>query len=531
MSSPIFTVEESEFTIDGEKYDVSQVHLSSALNGIPVCSVGMYLGGSNSDNSTNVIPLSLAELQDKYKKLQEKAIKLASCNFKIILVSSDLDSDFNTSLDLKNWLLISVGMTPISTTAGFNINCTIVHPAYRLSLFLGTISIGTGMLDFNDKVEDVADPIKASELALDTCIEANEDQPEQYMPDINDITKASLKTLDEIESQIKESLNTVKENIKLLLKWDTSYTDAQSSILGEAQLPAFTDGIKYALLTTWTYSLFNQSYWDVLVGIISPEFGLEVIPTYDQETLSVGPAFPWKDTDQSHIDLPESMCENISFPGKDPDPLFGYIAQSDGEIPAGGLITLSEASTKKTISLPSQYAFIPSKPISSVGRIRKVQLPNWLSIAREYTARGKNSKGSITVGQGYDNKQSQMQASGSSGADELLKEIATGIMLHLSNLFTLEYKSGVQAVIQCPFFTGIKDNTLYAGKRIKLLTEDGKHLFTGSICAVNHSIDCSSSTATTNISLSHCVFSDADSEVLGKPPFAPYYSIDGVVVW
>lgn len=530
MSSPIFTVKESEFTIDGEKYDVSFVNLSAVLNGIPVCIIGMYLGGSNSDNSTNVIPLSLAELQDKYKKLQEKAIKLVSCNFKITLVSSDLGSDFNTSLDLKNWLLTSVGMTPISTTAGFQINCNIVHPAYRLSLFLGTISVGTGMLDFNDKVEDVTDPIQASILALDTCIAANEDQPEQYMPFTEKITNASLKTLDEIESQIKESLTKVRENIKLL-KWDTSYTDAQSGILGGAQLSAFQDGIKYALLTTWTYSLFNQSYWDILVGIIAPEFGLEIIPTYDQETLSVGPAFPWKDTDQSHINLSESMCCNISFPGKDPDPLFGYIAQSDGEIPAGGFITLSEASTKKTVSLPSQYAFIPNTPTSSVGRIRKVQLPSWLSIAREYTAQGKNSKGSITVGQGYDDKQSQMQASGGSGADELLAEIATGIMLHLSNLFTLEYKSGTHAVIQCPFFTGIKGNTLYAGKRIKLLTEDGKHLFTGSIIAVTHSIDCTVSTAATTISLSHCVFTDADNEVLGKPPFAPYYNIDGVVVW
>lgn len=534
--SVVYTQKKASFTIDGTPYDVASVTLALATNGIPTYTVGISAEVSKGEAQKSYVhTLSLKDLAKTYQDLQKKALILAACNLEVELEAHP-QITLTTKLDLKEWLLTYVGMSHITTTNSFALICTVSHPAYRLTLQPGCIYTGIGGINFSKMASDpqkpIQNPLEAAEKAIELVKKANDAPKKQKIFGKNDVpTSVELENMQEMRDKIAGRMDDVKKLAEKYLKWDTNgaYVRHGTNIPGAFVLKTMVDGIKYSLLKDWTTHLFELSYWDALCRI-GAEYGYEVLSTYDQDALVVCPALPWKDTGKSTISLPDQAVYSVLLPGQDTTPIFGYIAKTGMAIPAGGHITVYSSGAEKTTTVPAVMPFIPRNPENSTGRITHVRIPDWITSTRQRASQNENTKGTTTNGTNYSGGLHD-PASISSGDNKQLGELTPGIQMHLENYFQQEYKKGVTAVLSCPFFTAIQGKTLFPGQRLKFITE-GQALFYGTVRTVHHAIDCATSSAETQITLSHCTFvGGADAAVIGKQPVAPYYAATGSLEW
>jgi transcription elongation factor Elf1 len=531
-SSYIYTVKKVVFSIDGTVYDASTIAIRASLNAIPEFIVGIAHKPSEGVAArTYVHDLSIDELAQTYSDLQKKAIDLATCNLDIELEQGGRAFPEGT-LHLSGWLLKNVGMSHITTTNAFSLICTVVHPAYRLTLQTGAIYTGTCGLDFAEKAEDILDPIDASTQVIELLEEAN-DENEQAVVEKEDAVDigTAFKSLEDVIDSLKKRISSVAEDVGKYIEWDSgTYVTHFVDTPGAFVVDDMTTGINYALMSDWAQAMFTSSWWDALVGKIAPEYGLEVLPTYDRDKLVVCPALPWKNTAASTVTIPDNGAFAVTLPGQDQNPVFGFFAYASTLAPGGGGPTVDSNGNEKMSTTPSVYAFVPEDTDKSTGRLQREQIPVWVDTARELTSMIESSDGPSQPGDSYSNELGTPREP-SSGDNEQLKEMNPAVMMHLANRFILDYKSSVTGQLDCPLILKLKGKTLFPGQRLKF-TAKGKAIFYGQIGSIVHEISCPESIARTQILLSHCTFAGgADSKVIGKNPTAPYYWATGSLEW
>lgn len=538
MASRVYTVNEAEFTVEGEKYDVSTFSMLLATNAIPTYVIGIapQKNGTDAGGKTQVHPLSLSDLTKTYEDLQQKAARLAPCDLNLSLRTKEngVAPLLDTAIDLKGWLLTGVGMSPVTTTGAFSLTCSVSHPAYKLTLDLGALSVVTGVLDIA-RFLTFENPLEASKNAVQACIEMNDGEPGQKVIEKEiDVSEDCNRNLKIVLDQLAERLNTLKDNIGQYLAWDTGEFVAHSDQLpGQSQLQNIYPGVKHAIVSDWVSCLGYMSYWSALTSRINPCYGMEVLPTFDREQLTLCPAFPWKDTEAGRIEVSDLNTYSVVLPSQDTDPIYGCVAQVAHLVPAGGLITVWASGDEKTATIPAQIAYVPKEPENSTGRISRIRIPDWITTARLMASRIKHTNGVIKPGTAYDEGTLSMPVQSGSGENKQLKDLEPGAMMHLANTFMLDYKKSVIAELRCPFFLGIDGKRIIPGQRLKFVTgEDQTPLFYGTIGAVRHTISCAASSASTVILLSHCTFADSsDGQIIGDPVKAPYYIATGKIEW
>lgn len=534
MKPVIYTVKKVEFRIGGTLYDVSDFSLTLEGNSVPMYCVGIAAEPSKGVSKRSVVhSLSLEDLRKSYVELQQKAINLTECDLLLELEASGgpAEVDLTTKVDLKGWLLVNVGLSEVTTTRVFSLKCWVAHPAWRLTLSTGYLAKGTGVEDLSQYVEKVKDPVDASKQAIEIC-EKMLGQPVNKLVEEGIPTSVSNTELKPMIEQITGRLGDVKSAVDQYLMWDNEgYVPHGPDIPGETVLSDVAEGIKYALLLDWVRGMQQDSYWSALLGV-KAEYGAEILPTYDRpdKKLVVAPCFPWKDSDKCRVEVVDDMVWSVELPGRDLRPLFGYLAETDMVVPAGGLITATAAGAEKTSTIPAMFPFIPKNPDKSVGAIVHVSVPDWIDSARMKASLLKHTKGPQRPEKSYSEDLS-IPIAHSSGDNEQLKKWEPGINMHLNNLYVTEYKATVSASLRCPFFTKVDGKTVFPGQRLKFLAK-GKPLFYGTVTRMVLAVDCAKSMAETQLFLNYCIFAGAaDGDIIGKNVIAPYYQAHGALEW
>lgn len=528
-TTQIYTFKSCEFSIGGTKYDVSTVSIELSTNGIPSCTIGIAPNdGNGGSGQVPVNVLNVESLQETYKRLTKQAEELAETEFKIELATDGpIPVPVDTKIELKKWVLNSVGLTRLSTTQGFSILCTISHPAYRLMLRSGFFFTSKGTVNFDTKCKEVTDPVDAAKRTIEAVQAANEEEGGLKIPFSKGIeTSAGFKNEQQVVDDIKESIKGLKEDLENTLKWDReTFAKAKFSIpcenivtkIGEAG----TSAMKYAMMETWSFAMV-QSAWDALVSNICPVFGLEVIPKYDEEKLVVSPWMPWT---EPKIELQDYMIETMLLPGKDPDPIYGYLLyEGESDNPSNPCVTMANAAQESTYIGYANMAFVPNSSKASVGSLKYCGRPVWLNTAI-HKACSFGALPPITMkGQDYDDDQ-EKQNPGGAGENKELAAWNAVIYSNMNNLFLAEYKKGVVADLSCAFLPNWNGTLVHPGIRMSVKAGE-KTLFTGRITTIRHMIDCATSRASTAISLAYCLNGD-ESSVLGTEPESPFYGATG----
>lgn len=540
-TTQIYTIRSSDFDIEGTKYDVSTVSMEITSNSIPTCTVGIAPNdGAGYKDKTPVNALDVSSLQQLYKELSKKAEELKESNLFIdLMASGDRKLPIETSIRLKKWLLIGVGLTRVSTTQGFSIMCTLAHPAYKLTLRTGFFFTSKGTVNFDEKSKEALNPVDAAIKCIETVKDANSEQGGITVPFSDGVpTSAGFKNFTEISEDINKSIDDLLNDIKgadgsaPLIKWDKeTYANAKWDIPCENtvnQITGGTDAMKYVLVSTWANAM-NQSAWDALVGSVCPSFGLEVIPKYDDDSMIVSPWMPWT---KPKIEFPDYMIESMLLPGKDPDPIYGYILyEGDSSNPANPLVTMPNEPGENVLIGLANMAFVPKESKASVGRLVHASRPPWLDTAIHKAASAMEMP-PVTHGDGSGvdpdlEDEHAEQPGGAAGDNDNLKAWNAVIYSHLNNLFLAEYKKGIVAELACAFVPKYKGELIYPGIRMAVKTGDTT-MFTGRITTVRHVIDCASSRASTSISMAYCLNGD-ESTLLGTSPESPFYGAQGTL--
>ena len=540
MTSTIYTVEKVEFTVDGTEYDVSAVSLEASINGIPSCTVGIAPRDKYVTNGSgnNVNAFSLTSLYDTYVQLTKDAEELKSANLMLKLKTGDSTDDEIMSIlygtvpriELRNWVLASVGLTRVTTVRGFSILCTIMHPAYKLSLHPGFFFTGKGTVTFQKaRLEGITDVVDAAGVSLDIVREANDKDPPVKAPENKSVAASvpsNLKSFSDVANDVKDVLRTVKEDLKAI-RWDSGkYANA-----GDNRIPCEyllsgegKTAMKYVLANYWAKGMLS-SVWSALVGSICPQFGAEVIPEYDKEQLVVGPSMPWT---KERVDIPDEFIESMILPGRDPDPLYGVILHDKNtEPPDDPSIVLAMGSVENMYMSLSNACVVPKQSRYSVGTFRACGKPSWLFSAMQYESAvtpDPDKTISLTGNDTYDDDFKE-PSKVTSGDNERLKRWNDVVFAHMNSLFMSEYRKGVVSDVSCAFIPNYEGRTLYPGMRIGVKSL-GSTLFTGRLMTIRHTIDCTRSVATTNMSLAYCLNGDEDS-ILGHDPKSPMYAALG----
>lgn len=524
----IYVVKEASFDIDGDKYDMANVSFVASIGGIPQCTVGI----APNDGSGSIIinSLDIVSLKDAFEALSKKAIALAKSNLKVTLSVTSAGGKGGSSMDdqtleLKDWKLVNVGLSHLTTTMPFSITCTIAHPAFILTTRGGFYFDASGTLKFDDTCDQATNPLDAAQVAIDTVLTANEEKIATVCEEVQMATK--LKSPKEINDSLEEATKALKSEMQHgeYLVWDPEFSGASYDLPMQDKLTGvYEHGLKYALVSAWIPDDRNSSVWDILQRNVCPQFALEIAATWDKKTLSLVPVMPWK-TPSYHIN--DYMVQEVVFPGMDPDPIYGCILyEGPGAAPPAASITFEEGSAEATAMQPSNLAFIPEDSKDSVGRLWHCGPgPAWLDLAMEKATAATpidvEATGDIT----FDEEISEPEHA-SAGDNHDLEIWNAAKMMHLYSLFMQAYRSRVEANTICAFFTKCDGEYVIPGKVGDFIT-GGKALFSGLITTIEHFIDCARSTAYTKINFAYCQAPDANDNVLGANPVCPYYAAQG----
>lgn len=563
----IYTIEEVEFKVGKEVYDVSSISLNLSLNEIPNCEV--MIAPSNAKGDVKVNALELYPLREAYKKLYKAALKLEKVSLHLkVKISDDTKKGAFTKeeqeLDLKEWVLTHCSLSNLSTTGIFYLVCSIYHPSYCLTTLNGVFvnSANTIKLETTE-VEAVNDPINAGVVALTTINNANENSDNSIKIECYEIPgiDTTYKNGDEIAEEFKTAQSYATERLQKFIKWDPAPMGSENGIPYD-QIEGIDDdhkyGIKYAMTQAWLGNMSgNSTVWDVLINTICPWFWIQVIPSFTNEQLIATPTNPW-----SKVAYKLSSCNAyyIDMPGFDPAPVYG--ATMSLEVSTSALDTsvvyVDEAGEGSALK-PVDLIFIPNKADVMTGSMIQCSDPPWIDLAMSKAASHRSGDEAYGGNFVYTDESSEPDAP-PTASNEDIKVWNTVRLCHLANTFMSSYKERCSVTIKTclqlftekytnkvnkageiddsskkflMFIPGYRANfvDLYEEtdevKKMKNNIKDGEKqevvLFTGLVTGVNHTINCANGDASTTISMSYCDVDGVTSEVIGKKPSLPVY--------
>lgn len=514
----VYSVSRAEFVIAGVSFPVSTVTLSLALSNIPMCTVGISPKAGATGNVINA--LSVKSLRTTYEAIGRKARELAESSLHIRIERYDADTSSKSGeqkLDLDGWLLAGVGISGLNVTTGFQLTCTIFHPAYNLNRYEGMYFNASGTLKMVDVIGKVTNPVDAGIAAIEQTITQNANE---MIPLCDDIKMSTpLKTQAEVSNAIKDAMEESKKNIGTYLKWDTKYNGGVYDLPGESAADEdMKKGIKYALANMWGLQTPGSggSAWKTLYEI-SGIFNLDIIPTYTEKQLIVSPSNPWK---KPAVTIDEAFVSELNLPSMDPSPIFGLIQYEGNANPVNNTNwTYAESAGQHSYMQPTNMAFVPAKNDISSGSLIGFGTPPWVMEAM-HASTMLGSDESFTYAEGDDLENANEPESGDSIDLKAWNAIK---MMCMASAFMAYYRQGVVANLACPFMTRTeKDELLIPGKVMQFMAEGGV-MFTGLVQRVTSSIDCARSIGSTSITAAYCSSPGYTDNVLGSSPEIPLF--------
>lgn len=519
-STAVYTVDSCSFTCGGSSYDVASVDMTARINEIPVCTVGIAPAGGSGKASVHT--LDLGSLKDVLDDLSAKAVRMTYASLRAFLSGGGPAGSAPEQLVLDNWILVGVGLSRVSTTSMFKLECIIAHPAYALKTCPGFFYDGTNAVRTDQVIDGVTDIVSAAHVAVNLLKTVNKDGVDIVCDPVPGMS-TPLKSASEVAEDMASALDRLDGYLGYL-KWDPGFSNASSGIPCEDALldGRMILGMKHAMVAAWIGGGSGKSVWDGLMGM-SQEFGISVVPTYAEKTLSVVPTNPWMKPD---IVIPDHYVSEFDAPGLDPDPVYGMTTRAEESfVPPPGTTTFSmdELSGMAAPGPPSVLAFVPSASVVGIGGIKVVGRPQWYVDASAFAADMASMEGLDDVADGsvtFDQAMASDPA-GSSQDNPDLKTWHNAVTTYLANRFMTSYREGVSASMLCPFLPNWGGSPVIPGKTAVFTS--GEPLFQGMVSVVHHHIDCASSTASTTLVLSHCVTDSSIAGALGSQPSCPMY--------
>lgn len=494
-TSYIYVIKEHSFDVEGVgKFDCSAIDISLAMNTIPTAVV--YVAPEQSRQGKPTIhALSLEALKEKLDEACSAAASDTTVNLKLELtIYKDGPNQSGTpyKLELKDWVLVSAGLSRVTTTNQFALACVIAHPAARLTRYGGFYMNLAEEIDPIDYAED-ADNVLA---AASSIYEALSDAERADILSAGEEIGFSGKSSDGIMDDVDEVFSKAAESVQEYLEWDAERGGGTGSSFPceDALDDSLLLGLKMAVCDQFMPHI-SSTIWDAVLSACGL-LGLAIYPEYLKEKLVVGPRNEW--TEAELIVLDRNVLE-LNLPGSDSDPIYGVrmIEALDGY--QSGLSTYPQNGGEH-LDLPAdQLVFVPDGADKACGKLVTVRAPAWLGAAQTYAA----ALESPEPGSSED--------SGESSGDNKSVGVYDDIKMRvLAYYFMTLFHRGQEASIVAPLTlkgaakSGEEKPDFIPGKVASFLTGDGTVLFEGYVTTVSHHIDCASSSASTTARFSHC---------------------------
>lgn len=472
----VYRITDGYVTIAGiGKIAVTSFMLILEHNGIPVLRLNivprLYIPAKPSkDGHADVT--SLDDFVEAYNQLTACADdankRVSSFYFKAVSTSGDTQV-----LDLKGWLLTSVGYPSLSASGTFQLSLELCHPAKLINEC--AISF-FGMEDHS--VGNQGDSIDAG-----TIYEGINQVLELYH------TSASVATGEESSDAYALMLarfSQAKDAFKKYMTW--------SGAVGwpYGPLPELKSVIPRAL---WDYvwGLNSITLWDWLSNRIVSDWFLSIRPTYWQDALTMEPSEPWR---ESRLEISSDDISDIALPAANPQNLSGAVARSLSPISSTFTAFANSLAYKKGSTGGGAHV----EKLSVGGALLQFEPPAWYF--RCLTLASLAAPGS-TPG-GTNNSSTPLNAmSSTASSSEISTDWTPFLGIHTrafaKEYFVQSYKRFFEATITTRLILRYRGGYTHAGYVQSVTTPSGGILLKYFATRVIHAVDCISKQAYTQI--------------------------------
>ena len=491
----IYVIKDHSFEIEGVgKFDCSAIDVSLAMNAIPTATVFVAPERSQKGKPT-VHSLSLESLKKKLDYVCKAATRKTNASLSLELtIYKDGPNQRGVpyKLELKDWILMSAGLSRVTTTHEFAMVCIIAHPAAKLTRYGGfylNLAEELNPVDYADGVDNVIDAASSMYDALSSA-------ERSYVLTADSEIGFTGKDADSVMTDAQNVFDEASESVTECLEWDPERGGGSGasfpceSMVDEDMLL----GLKMAVCDQFMPHV-SSTIWDSVLSACGL-LGLAVYPEYRKKKLVVGPRNEW--TNPELLVLDRNVTE-LNLPGSDPDPVYGVRMLDGMNGFQSGLSTYPQNGGENLDLASDQLVFVPDGADKACGKLVTVREPAWLMAMQAYAA----ALGSPEPG--------KSESSGeTSGDNENVGAYDDVKMSVLSYYFMSLFHRGLEASIVAPLTLvgaaryGDEKPDFIPGKVAAFMTGDGTILFEGYVTTVMHHVDCSSSSATTTVRFSHC---------------------------
>lgn len=461
-------------TVDGIKLGVQGATITLGVNEIP--SIELMCAPSENGPDAPLKPKvyrpRIKDFSDLYDKLIKKTYGLNSKgDIEITVKYHDGDED---KIKLKEWILVGVGMSNLSSTNAPYLSVIMQHPICYLTK-VGSIYETPRA----DESKDLNDWVTGSEDFIDVVNNTYEFYKNglDYLPSPNDYPQKFRNMLGTGVFQINKYLTSALPRIFLAILEAESLTDRLAQEIARYVIPE-NDGSS-------TWDMLHQMCGMLMMSIVQDDED-----NYTKERLVIEPTQPWKAPVYQFAD---EECLWTELPGVDPFRIIGVMAGKpgpDADPIDQGCIKSPEIKPEKDPTGSVMYTPIDSVEPQSDGRILMVPVHPIL-------------RGAMFRDAAYGSD--DISATKTDGVQVIEKDYNGVLEKYCKAVYDVTAASMVQARMQMPlmFHTqyGFGKSLILPGNRCEFVS-DRKTIYEGYINKVVHTMSIGGGCSTT-LSMSH----------------------------
>lgn len=348
---------------------ITEIRLSAAANGVPQITLSVDGGHSNSANTMAADGVSL----DNARVIFDTCRSLVKTDGGMLKLSMTCRSigpsgeDIQT-LNLDEWMLIDVALSPVQRSGVCTATLTFAHPLYKAHL-------GGAMLGLLAAQPSLASLRGGNPLAVFT------DALSEYAmaPRLSAPTIRGATDVGSIQAALVRQLNKALSALEKSVTWAGGGLPAAHELAGWDD--ALTSGIAaYAVPSS------GNSVLQTLLSSLIPECMLALGGDFTKRALTLGPFEPWAD---AKFIVYDRDIVSMAFPQTDPAPISGVrmstVASSGGDLTSFNALGCQVGDGAK----PFEIFYVPESELSApymYGPIQQFAEPGWLLHTAAYGA-------------------------------------------------------------------------------------------------------------------------------------------------
>lgn len=299
---------------------VQKFELDVAMNAIPTIILDVLPIDSHFRGSGEYVTATASKFSDLtslYDDLFDKATKgNTKATIRIDVENGDTEGSSNLdSIILKNWVLTDASLTSVTSYSAPSLKVVFKHPIVALDRS-GEVYEMPLASDYHKKIREVVRGATNMVDLMDKVYKHFSGNVYYELIDSKDDT-GELK-------QTAEAVKIFRKKIGDPEYLPSTYLDCPYKLFLQDKI----SGLKGELLPYWKGVLGDLvapffgsgSTWMTIIGKVCPTCLMQVVPSYDKETLILEPSSPWRKVDYS---IQETKVESVDMVSADPDPLCG----------------------------------------------------------------------------------------------------------------------------------------------------------------------------------------------------------------